>query len=348
MTNGKVPCRTCTRKRVRDRLALAEQGHWDILVQQLAQTYRSRAARSPGPLTSPSFQKLCELACAKAAGRCFRAAARLLTVTNCPPISSQTFDLTKALFLTSPLTFLENQQWQASLKRINALPASTLPTITQKAVAHRLLRIRAGAQPGCSRSRNSHLSLVLQAPWGIIAMHGWVQKWAHGKVPPLVSAIWTSGHVKALGKSSPGVRPITLFEAPLKLATGVVLDSQKARTVKALVPHQFGAMLSCGAEQMVHLLRTLSSLYPPNSMVFASTDVKNAFGNASRALVVDSICLQMPAFAHILRPLWGHKNSTLYMPAGQQLFDSFDGNVPGRVSILRLVLLSPAFGHHIL
>ena len=97
----------CTRKRVRDRLALAEQGHWDILVQQLAQTYRSRAARTPSPLISPSFQKLCELACAKAAGRCFRAAAQLLTVTNCPPISRQTFDLTKALFLTTPLTFLE-------------------------------------------------------------------------------------------------------------------------------------------------------------------------------------------------------------------------------------------------
>ena len=117
-----------------------------------------------------------------------------------------------------------------------------------------------------------------------------------------VSAIWTSGHVKALGKSTPGVRPITLFEAPLKLATRVVLDSQKAHTVKALVPHQFGAMLSRGAEQMVHLLRIMSALYEPNSVVFASTDVKNAFGNASRALVVDSVCQQMPSFAHILRP----------------------------------------------
>ena len=155
----------CTRKRVRDRLALAEQGQRDVLIHQLLQSYKRRAARTPGPRTSPSFQKLCELACAKASGRCFRAAAQLLTVTNCPPISRETFNLTKALFITTPRTASETQQWNASVKRIQALPASTLPTITQKAVAHRLLRIRSGAQPGCSRSRNSHLTLVLQAPW---------------------------------------------------------------------------------------------------------------------------------------------------------------------------------------
>ena len=124
--------------------------------------------------------------------------------------------------------------------------------------------------------------------------------------------------------TTPGVRPITLFEAPLKLATGVVLESQKARTVKALVPHQFGAMLSCGAEQMVHILRTLSTQYDPNSVVFASTDAKNTFGNASRSLVIDSVCQQMPSFAHIIRPLWSHQPSILHMPAGQQLFESFD------------------------
>ena len=83
-------------------------------------------------------------------------------------------------------------------------------------------------------------------------------------------------------------------------------------------------MLSCGAEQMVHILRTLSTLHDPNSVVFASTDVKNAFGNASKSLVIDGICQQMPTFAHILRPLWSHQPITLHMPAGPQLFESFD------------------------
>ena len=82
---------------------------------------------------------------------------------------------------------------------------------------------------------------------GVQAMHGWTQRWAEGRVPKTVASVWTLGHVKALGKPSGGVRPITLFEAPLKLATGVVLDSQKDSTVRAPVPEQFGAMLSCGA-----------------------------------------------------------------------------------------------------
>ena len=120
------------------------------------------------------------------------------------------------------------------------------------------------------------------------------------------------------------MRPITLFEAPLKLATGVVLDSQKDGTVRALVPEQFGAMLSCGAEQMVHILRTLSSLHPPDSMVFASTDVKNAFGNASRTLVINSVCKHLPAFAHIILPLWGSCPITLHMPVGYMDYESFE------------------------
>ena len=82
---------------------------------------------------------------------------------------------------------------------------------------------------------------------------------------------WTCQSPGQTSRRSKAHHPL---EAPLKLAAGVVLDSQKDSTIRALVLEQFGAMLSCGAEQMVHILRTLSSLHPPDSMVFASTDVK--------------------------------------------------------------------------
>ena len=313
-----------TRTKVKERLALAEQGHWDILAQRLCAAHHELSQRPELSHTPPSFLKTCELACAKATGRCFRAAAQLLTAPTAPPTSVATFNLTKLLFPTLALETSQAREWDKALLRIKNLPLSTLPIITTKAVTHRLMRIRAGAQPGCSRSRNSHLAQVLLAPWGAQAMHGWTQRWAEGRVPKTVASIWTLGHVKALGKPAGGVRPITLFEAPLKLATGVVLDSQKDSTVRALVPEQFGAMLSCGAEQMVHILRTLSSLHPPDSMVFASTDVKNAFGNASRSLVINSVCKYLPAFAHIILPLWGSCPITLHMPIGYMDYESFE------------------------
>ena len=123
-------------------------------------------------LTHPHpFLKTCELACSKATGRCFRAAAQLLTAPTAPPTSISTFNITKLLFPTETLSDNDSHEWNQALARIKHLPLATLPTITTKAVTHRLMRIRAGAQPGCSRSRNSHLAHVLLAPWGAQAMH---------------------------------------------------------------------------------------------------------------------------------------------------------------------------------
>ena len=161
-----------TRTKVRDRLALAEQGQWNLLVAKLAAVHREIAQRPEISHTPPSFRKTCELAFSKAAGRCFRAAAQLLTAPTAPPISIGTFNLAKVLFPTAALNAECKAEWEAAITSIKNLPFASLPTISLKAVTHRLLRIRAGAQPGCSRSRNSHLTHVLQAPWGAQAMHG--------------------------------------------------------------------------------------------------------------------------------------------------------------------------------
>ena len=90
-----------TRTKVRDRLALAEQGQWNLLVAKLAAVHREIAQRPEISHTPPSFRKTCELAFSKAAGRCFRAAAQLLTAPTAPPISIGTFNLAIRCF--SPL-----------------------------------------------------------------------------------------------------------------------------------------------------------------------------------------------------------------------------------------------------
>ena len=139
-----------TRTKVKDRLTLAEQGNWDTLVQRLAAAHHEISQRPEVSHTPPSFLKTCELACSKATRRCFRAAAQLLTAPTAPPTSISTFNITKLLFPTEILNASDTHEWDQALARIKNLPLSTLPTITIKTVTRRLMRVRAGAQPGCS------------------------------------------------------------------------------------------------------------------------------------------------------------------------------------------------------
>ncbi len=62
-----------------------------------------------------------------------------------------------------------------------------------------------------------------------------------------------------MGKPSGGISHVTLFETPVKLATGIVLDCCAKRFVRTLSRHQFGAMLSCGTDQMLRILKALAS-----------------------------------------------------------------------------------------
>lgn len=129
----------------------------------------------------------------------------------------------------------------------------------------------------------------------------WCEDWANGKMPQVVVDIWLQGHVKALGKpDSDGVRPISLLEAPYKLATGVLLDLKKHHIAKVLRPHQFGAMLSCGAEQATLVARTVAADAPPDSLVFFNTDLKNAFGNVPRRFVLLAVAEFCPEWLPIL------------------------------------------------
>ena len=80
--------------------------------------------------------------------------------------------------------------------------------------------------------------------------------WAQGTVPQHVANLWLVGQVKPLSKKSgSGVRPITLFEMLLKLATGVILDVSKSDVINAVGSYQYGALMECGADRMDYNLR---------------------------------------------------------------------------------------------
>jgi hypothetical protein len=109
-------------------------------------------------------------------------------------------------------------------------------------------------------------------------MRFWALAWVKGEVPQVAVDIWTKGFVKPLSKKGgSGVRPISLFETCLKVATGVALDVCKRDVVGAVGKFQYGALLSAGADKMVYNLRALANQRPTH--VFVATDIANAFGN---------------------------------------------------------------------
>ena len=71
------------------------------------------------------------------------------------------------------------------------------------------------------------------------------------------------------------IRPIALFETPLKLATGTLLEFSDRAISRQIFPHQFGAGTPAGAEAMLRMSQSLARALP--DYVHIGTDVKNAY-----------------------------------------------------------------------
>ena len=143
--------------------------------------------------------------------------------------------------------------------------------------------------------------------------------WAKGSVPQHVANLWLVGQVKPLSKKSgSGVRPITLFEMLLKLATGVILDVSKADVIQAVGSYQYGALMECGADRMVYNLRSLA-LGAPHKL-FIATDIQNASGTVNRAKAVGALTKHLSAFLPIMSLFWGSTHTALYVPNSHSTF----------------------------
>ena len=78
-------------------------------------------------------------------------------------------------------------------------------------------------------------------------MRLWAEAWASGSVPDEAVEIWIRGFVKPLNKKSgEGVRPITMFETLLKVATGLALDVSKSSIMRAVGDFQYGTLMASG------------------------------------------------------------------------------------------------------
>ena len=200
-----------------------------------------------------------------------------------------------------------------------------------RGLSRKIRNLRSGAQPGPSKTRNTHLKVCMRTRWGPPTLLAWVQLWCNGSVPPRMATPLLSGWIAPLLKpNGKGVRPIALFECGVKLSTGLLLDAITRKVSTIVGPYQFGIGMPAGAEIMLASLQALSRSSP--HLVFVGTDIKNAFGSAFRDSTL-SVCDDLlPPLSPALSQLWASGPTTMFAqdsPTSWKIFLVRDGVFQG-------------------
>ena len=112
-----------------------------------------------------------------------------------------------------------------------------------------------------------------------------------------MAALWRGVLGIALRKGDAGddVRPILIGEALMAVPAACLKNNTQKRAVKLLLPMQVGVGIPSGAETMVLEARALAKLFPHD--LFCSLDMVNAFGEVSRAEVLEEVLAEIPEIA---------------------------------------------------
>ena len=305
---------SATASLIKQRIATAEQGNWHFLVDELTRdTNRMLAkasARSDDSLPPPprSRNRLLELACLKIAGNCLRSALQILIGAGSSMPTNAVADLVSALYAVVPPDFRKaSADAQAFLA-----PCDAQVYFPPKLVARRLASLRAGAQPGASAIRNSHLQCLALAEQGVGSLHRWTMHWANCHVPPLIAELWLSVVARPIPKKgNKGVRPISLMEPLIKVSTGSVHDVARDKLIKRVGPSQYGVCRGAGAPRMIGTLQTRTRIHPDWS--YTELDGTNAFGRLHRASTYTEARTHVPVLAPILRQMWGFRPTVVWI-----------------------------------
>jgi hypothetical protein len=291
---------------------MAEAGHWVPLVESLLHAHiRDQVPKEP---KEPLWQTKCLRAAQRSLNGGWGIAFRALQADHCPPNCEETFQKVSDKFLMDPLSPADSTcLLELCRKAIASATGKADNRVTIAKIDKRLRCLKKAAQPGNAKGKNTHLFALLKAPYGKTAVRMWALAWIKGEVPQVAVDIWTKGFVKPLSKKGgTGVRPISLFETCLKIATGVALDVSKRDIINAVGTFQYGALLSAGADKMVYNLRALSAAKP--KYVFIATDIANAFGTVPRLAALRAILKHVPFLAPIFGLLWRSPVTSLLVP----------------------------------
>ena len=292
------------RSDLKRRMQLADLGKWHDLINDLLEADASaRTALDKRSGTSSAVQSRVNkytAVCKKVQGNCIRSAAQILTGAGQPPANHDTFDAICKLFVCS-----EQPDAQAPLVQscLDSMRVSSGWSPNLRQLTRRVANLRNGAQPGPSKCRNTHLKLCLRARWGPPTLLEWSRLWCTGQIPQHMARPFLDGWIAPLSKpGGKGIRPIALFECPLKLATGLLMEHCTPAVAATVAPYQFGIGMPAGAEVMLKTIQAVAAAHP--DLAFGSSDVKNAFGTVFRSAALATASKLQPTITPALAQMW--------------------------------------------
>ena len=301
---------------LKGRFALAENGQWDTLIADATADRASQASmaatgerstidRMCADEQSPAaFAKRAQHAVTKVRSGCVRSAMQILTGQGKAPNDTRTLAMITEL-VGEDATCTERAATAAAAHhaRQNGLGHVTckLRTVRRKGRT-----LRAGAEPGPSGWRNSHLLTILRREGGPAAVAGWCRLWTSGGLPPCVTELWTQAVIVPLRKPDEKVRPIALGECLLKFCEGVVVDECSDKLRSMLEPSQLAVRTPGGAELLTHVVRSWTDEYP--DMALLQIDLRNAYGRAHRSSMLRAASQHAPAVATLMASQWHGAN----------------------------------------
>ena len=232
----------------------------------------------------------------------------------------------------------EEEDLQRAVRRAQALPEHDRVRATPKIVSERLHALRAAAKPGRTQMRNSHIKAALGVYGGCEALAEWTELVQRGLLTDQEMLFWTESTAAAFRKPNGGVRPVTLCEALLKVATGVVRLAAKRRIQEALYPMQFGGGVSAGPEQVLFTCKAVIVSRP--GMLLGKLDLSNAYGRQRRAPALNTVLDECPYIAPLLAAMWKPGHIRVWVQVGATEWRPFymsEGLLQGEL------LSSPAF-----
>ena len=289
------------------RLAQAERDEWTNLIERARRKQEEEEAKKnkcPNQLEDKeqAYLRKVNRAIFKANNGCLRAAKQILMGGTQAPPCDETTRMNQGKLPRDDLTEEKWRRMNEEIVECRKLSWMVQPLSKRRVVA-RLEMTKNGAEPGRSKTRNTHLKALQLVPEGINALMNWAQMWMMGLANPTESQLWLRANIVPLtkevenpdGSKKVKIRPIALLETPLKLIESVAVDQQADTMIALMQEQQVGFRVRDGAEAMIHAVRKV--LRSDAQQILMQGDIANAYGSIDRLAVMRAVREHAPCLA---------------------------------------------------
>ncbi|CAK0833046.1 unnamed protein product, partial [Prorocentrum cordatum] len=204
----------------------------------------------------------------------------ILANSGVHPSCDDTVNLMKGKFLTDPADDSIGNRPGLARKAARCKPPVVQPRIVSTVVAR---------TADCKASDCK----IASDPSGLVALTGWAQAWVSGSIPEVMAAPWRS-----------------VLGVPLRKGDDGADEMVQHKVTKLLSGTQLGIGEQTAPETMLCIGRALAELCPGDA--FCAFDMHNAFGEVSRAEIMEEVHKEVPEIALYLLNLWGPAGTPVY------------------------------------